>query len=443
MPAVDFIHDLTFADLPEEVTRQAKRCLLDLIGVAAAGRRTELSGIVNRFAARHLGAAESAARMIFDGQRASPAGAAFAGASTIDSFDGHDGHPLTKGHAGGAVLPALLAIADAEGLAASRLTGPELLTALVIGYEVAIRAGIALHGSVPDYHTSGAWNALGCAAVAARLMALPREQTRHALGIAEYHGPRSQMMRVIDHPTMLKDGSGWGAFAGVSAACLAQDGFTGAPAITMEAPSQAELWSDLGSRWRIMELYFKPWPVCRWAQPAIEAAAGLVAAHAIPADAIAEIIVETFHEGVCLGAKRPGSTEEAQYGLGFPLAALLVRGRIGAEEIGAEGLADSAIAAMVDRIALRERAEFSAAFPARRIAAVSITRRDGAIFTSPPTTARGDADTPLPDDVLAAKFADLTRHLPEGRAAAIASAISSMDDASADVGALLDLALTV
>src|SRR3546814_7985834 len=84
-----------------------------------------------------------------------------------------------------------------------------------MGYEVATRAGIVLHGSVSDYHTSGAWNALGVAAVASRLLGLDRERTRHAIGIAEYHGPRSQMMRCIDHPTMLKDGSGWGAFAGV------------------------------------------------------------------------------------------------------------------------------------------------------------------------------------------------------------------------------------
>ena len=54
------------------------------------------------------------------------------------------------------------------------------------------------------------------------------------MGIAEYHGPRSQMMRCIDYPTMLKDGSGFGAMAGVSAAFLAKDGFTGAPALTIE-----------------------------------------------------------------------------------------------------------------------------------------------------------------------------------------------------------------
>ena len=58
------------------------------------------------------------------------------------------------------------------------------------------------------------------------------ERLRHALGIAEYHGPRSQMMRCIDFPTMVKDGSGWGAIVGLSAV-FAADGFTGAPALVV------------------------------------------------------------------------------------------------------------------------------------------------------------------------------------------------------------------
>jgi hypothetical protein len=70
---------------------------------------------------------------------------------------------------------------------------------------------------VSDYHTSGAWNALGVAALGCRLRACP-DTLRHALGIAEYHGPRSQMMREIANPTMLHDGSGMGALVGMMAA---------------------------------------------------------------------------------------------------------------------------------------------------------------------------------------------------------------------------------
>src|SRR3546814_2228403 len=87
----------------------------------------------------------------------------------------------------------------------------------------------------------------------ARALRLDPAQTAHALGIAEYYGPRSPMMRVIDHPTMLKDGSAMGAMSGVSAALLAAAGFTGAPAVTVMGAAVADLWADLGQRWRIEE----------------------------------------------------------------------------------------------------------------------------------------------------------------------------------------------
>jgi 2-methylcitrate dehydratase PrpD len=202
MDIVPFIHELTWSELPAAIQHQARRCLVDTLGAAMGGRKTAVSTIIYDYAATVYGGA--GAYLWWDGRMVSPPGAALAHAMTIDSLDIHDGHPLTKGHAGAAVVPALFALLAAE----KPVSGQELLTRLVIGYEVALRAGIALHATTCDYHTSGAWNAVGCAALGARALGLKREQTRHALGIAEYYGPRSQMMRCIDHPTMVKDGSG-------------------------------------------------------------------------------------------------------------------------------------------------------------------------------------------------------------------------------------------
>lgn len=245
-PILDFVHDTSVADLPEPVAGAARICCLDLIGVSCAGRRTALSRIAHDHASRHFAAGEPAraVRLLFDGRKASAAGAAFAGAATIDSFDAHDGHALAKGHAGVAVLPAVVSLLQMAGEGNSGSP----LAAIAIGYEIALHAGIALHDTAHDYHASGAWNALACAAVGARTLQLDRESTRHALGIAEYHGPRSLMMRCIDHPTMVKDGSAWGALAGVSAALLAAEGLTGPPALLVEAPGVATIWSDLGRR---------------------------------------------------------------------------------------------------------------------------------------------------------------------------------------------------
>jgi 2-methylcitrate dehydratase PrpD len=425
-----FVHELSFARLPVEVVASARRSLLDLIGVAAAGSRTPAASIVNSYAVAQL-RGEPDARILFDGRRTGVAGAAFAGASTIDALDGHDGHALTKGHAGVALLPSLLALIDGAkpGETAAELDGREFLVCLVVGYEIATRAGIALHATVADYHCSGAWNSLGCAAVAARLFALDDAHTRHALGVAEYFGPRGQILRACDSPTMVKDGSGWGAHVGVTAALLARDGFTGAPALTVEHSNAARLWSDLGTRWRICEQYFKAYPVCRWAQPAIEAALALQRVHGFAAEEVATIAIESFREAVALGSQCPAprTTEEAQYSLAFPVAAALVFGRVGADEVDARGLADPCVARLVAATMPIEDVELSRRFPVERWARVRIALADGRVLVSQPAQARGGPENPLSDDELRDKYRQLaTPVLGDERTARIERAVDTL-----------------
>ncbi|MDQ3559092.1 MAG: MmgE/PrpD family protein, partial [Pseudomonadota bacterium] len=226
----DFVRGLRHEDIPEDARRVMRRSFLDTIGVAAVGSTTANSAIARRCADAlwRSGPDVGSARMILDGGRVSPAGAAFMGAATIDAIDAHDGSSPARGHAGSAVFPSLLAMVDAQAQLGRRLDGRALLTLLAIGYETSYRAGLAQHATCADYHTSGAWTAVGVAAMAARMLDADAEILRHAVGIAEYHGPRSQMMRCIDHPTMLRDGVAWGAPSGVTAAYLASMGFTGA-----------------------------------------------------------------------------------------------------------------------------------------------------------------------------------------------------------------------
>jgi 2-methylcitrate dehydratase PrpD len=339
---------------------------------------------------------------------------------------------LTKGHAGVAILPALLALVDAAGpgQAPAAVDGREFLACLVVGYEIAIRAGIALHATVLDYHCSGAWNALGCAAVAARHFAFDAATTRHALGIAEYFGPRGQILRACDSPTMVKDGSGWGAQVGIAAALLARQGFTGAPALTIERDDAREFWSDLGTRWRIREQYFKAYPVCRWAQPAIEAALDSQRTHGFAADDIATIAIESFREAIALGSQcaTPRTTEEAQYSIAFPVAAALVFGRVGAAEVDVRGLSDARVQRLLPGVTLAEDAEFSRRFPAERWARVRVTLANGRSLVSEPARARGNPENPLSDDELRAKYRELaTPVLGTERTAQIERAVGALD----------------
>jgi 2-methylcitrate dehydratase PrpD len=240
---------------------------------------------------------------------------------------------------------------------------------------------------------------------------------------------------------MLKDGSGWGAHAGVTAALLARDGFTGAPALTIEADDVATLWSDLGQRWRIREQYFKAYPICRWAQPAVEAALSLKRAHRFDPGDIVAIGVESFREAIDLGSRcvAPRTTDEAQYSLPFPVAAVLVLGRVGADEISAAGLADPRVARLLATFSLSEDVEFSRRFPAERWARVRIGLADGRVLVSEPTQARGGPEAPLSDEELGAKYRALADSvLGPSRSARIVALVQSLPNDAAALPTLVD-----
>ena len=197
----EFVFGLAPADIPQKARRDAALMCLDTLGVAAAAAPME-AGRIARDATHRLHASGDpafTARMIFDGRPVSLAGAAYAAATQTDNLDAHDGYNPVKGHIGVAIIPALLALAEQGG----PRDGAEALMLVTLGYEIAGRAGLALHATVSDYHTSGAWNALGVAVMASRMRGLSAAQLREAVGIAEYHGPRSQMMREIANPSML------------------------------------------------------------------------------------------------------------------------------------------------------------------------------------------------------------------------------------------------
>jgi 2-methylcitrate dehydratase PrpD len=399
------------ADLPGEVIAQGKRCLLDLLGVAAAGSVTPQAAIVRD----HVTAEEAnpaGARLLFDGRRVSLPAAAWAGATAIESLDAHDGHPLTKGHAGVALLPSILAASERRP---GGLGDADLLASLVKGYELAIRCGLALHATASDYHSSGAWNSVAVALVCSHLLGGAGEEVLHAAGIAEYFGPRGPMMRCIAVPSMVKDSSAWGSRVGVEAALLARRGFTGRPAELLAGPAgtrgsagqhrHAEnLFGDLGHRWRILEQYFKPYPVCRWAQPAVAAALTLKAQHGLSAQDVERVEIASFMHAVALDTREPRDTEEAQYSLPYAVAAALRFGRLGVAEVSGDSLTDPHVLRLSRGTALREAPGYTGRFPAERLADVTLVMRDGRRFALREASCRGDPSRPMDGEEIVAKF---------------------------------------
>ncbi len=405
MNPINFIHDLKWDDIPAEVRHQAKRCLLDTMGIAAGARLTETARIMYDHAARFYGGDGS--KLWWDGRSVSSPGASLAHGMMIDSLDMHDSCRPVKGHAGVAQVPAAF---DTLSLADGPVSGKEFLTTLVMAYDISIRTGKAQHNTVCDYHTSGSWNTAGTAAIVARRMGLSHEQTRHALGIAEYHGPRSQMMRCIEHPTMLKDGSGWGAMTGLAAGFMAADGFTGAPAITMEGDDVTEYWADLGETWSLMIQFFKAFAVCYWAQPAITGAMALQKTHGFKAEDITKLQVHTFHESAALATREPKDSDQAQYSLPYPMGAALVYGRLNMPEITGDALTNPEVLRISNMVELIEDDEYNSKFPADRLSRVIIETKDGQTYNSGTTTAKwGDLTHPPADEELLEKFSDVAQ----------------------------------
>ncbi|MBO9445849.1 MmgE/PrpD family protein [Ruegeria sp. R14_0] len=424
--------------MPDSAKEAAALMMLDTMGILIASGPME-AGVIARGTAALLYASSDAGYsvpMMFDGRPVSMAGAAFAAATQTDNLDGHDGYNPTKGHIGVVVLPALIAL----GAHCPDVSGPDALAAVITGYEVAGRAGMSLHASVSDYHTSGAWNALGVVAMAARLRGHSAGQFRQALGIAEYHGPRSQMMREIANPTMLHDGSGWGAMVGISSAILAERGFTGAPAITIEADDVAAFWADLGQFWQVEHQYVKPYPICRWAHAAIDGVRAVMIEHDLTHDQIRSLHINSFHEAACLYGGMPETTSQAQYSLPFAVAVQAIYGRIGVEHISGTGLSDPSVAAMLPRIHVREDARHSTRFPKGRWADVTLETTDGRSLTSGDIHARGGPEGPFSKEDVVAKYTDFSAPVvgPD-RADAIRDAILGWTKPGSKISDLLPL----
>jgi 2-methylcitrate dehydratase PrpD len=411
-------------DLPADVRSQAIRCVLDLCGSAVAGSRTEAAWSATTYALYAHGTGPST--IIGTGAKCTPVGAALANGFATSALDLDDGYRPVKGHPGAVVFPAVLATAEEAGS-----SGVEFLVALVVGYEVAMRAGRILHSLYDFYHGSGAWAPVGAAAGVARLLDCGVEQAWHALGIAEFHAAMTPEMRSVDHPSMLKDGIGWGAMAGIASGQLAGRGFTGIPALFDAGYSGPHLTESLGDEYLILDLYFKPYACCRWAQPAIEGA--LSAARQIGAAAtdVMKVRVHTFEAATHLRTVAPRTTEEAQFSLPWPIACALIDGVVGPEQVIGESLADPAHRELAARVEVVADAELERAFPEQALAWVEIETTEGGRARSKVLAAQGDAGTRFNDTELIKKFRDLTEPvLGSDRAKKLASAIERLPEAS-------------
>jgi 2-methylcitrate dehydratase PrpD len=418
---IRFAADLQWDDIPKTVQHQARRGLLDALGALLAGLHTPVGRLMAEFAVEQFGGND--AWILASGQSCSAVGAALANGFAGNALDIDDGYRLIKGHPGAAVLPAVITAAQMTPSASGR----DLLTSLIIGYELGIRAGLIRHATYTTYHASGSWGAVAGAAAAGRLLGFDAKTMREAMGAAEYHAPIAPMMKGIDRPAMVKDALGWGAMVAVASALMAAKGFTGIQPLFAEAP-EPEWIEELGREYRMLGLYFKPYAACRWAQPAVAGALKLVDAHNVTAVEIDRIIVSTFTEAARLSCAPPKDTEEAQYNLAFPVAAALLDGKVGPAQVLPPRIFDQDVLKLAGRVETEIVPEFDREFPGRALADVIVVKINGESLQSGPVPAKWEPPDSPTDEELVEKFQWLAGPvLGEECAHQLAAAIFELD----------------
>jgi 2-methylcitrate dehydratase PrpD len=243
---------------------------------------------------------------------------------------------------------------------------------------------------------------------------------------------------------MLRDGVGWGSPAGVGAAYMAQMGFTGAPAITIEGEDEVTrgFWTDLGQRWEITNTHYKAYPVCRWAHASIDAADKLMRLHDLSSSDIKSARIRTFHYASRLAGHEPQTLDELTYALAFPMAIMIVKRRIGADELTEDILHDPEILRISKATEIVDSDHYTRISTRQRWADVTLYLEDGGEIQSEPSTPRGDPEDPLSDQEISEKFHLLANPvIGEKRADAIEQQVSQVDDADFDLEHLLELVL--
>jgi len=326
-------------------------------------------------------------------------GAVTAYGYNINALDIDDGHNLIKGHPGAVLTAGLLPAA-----LRANSTYKEFLTALIVGYEVSIRAGLALHRYYDFYHGTGSWGAFGAAAGISRLLGTDREVLSNALGIADYQGPLAPVMRIVEIPSMNKDGIAWGAVTGAMAVEAAMHGITGQFYNLLE-PDFKPLLDSLGNEYLCLDLYFKYFPCCRWAQAAVMCALELREKNALTCGEIEKVHIRTFKAGTQLSSVKPAFCDEAQYNMVYPVCVALAEGEFTPRHVSEEYIAaHPGVAAMMDRVEFEVDDGMEAKFPQKRFARLEVVKTDGTKLVSEIHEPKGEPEENVGPDWVMDKF---------------------------------------
>ncbi len=436
---------LSYDALPADVKRLAKLVLLDTLGCALAGASTDE---VTRIGKAMRAAFGEGGSLLWGTSAALPlpAAALVNGAAChareMDDFGG-------CAHSGSVVVPAALGMATSR-----RSSGRELLTAIVIGYDVARRAMDGGGGynafKKKGWHSTSTCGGFGAAAAAGRLLGLDERGLQWALGYAGSNAggtwafiPDGAMNKRV-HP-------GFAAQTGIMAAHLASEGVTAPTGIfetewggffSTYVPGVAkpdDAVAGLGSDFRIRLVGIKPYAACRGIHSALDVVLDLRSERGITHADVARVVIRgsSVHQKQ-LGKQVVRTTLDAQMSLPYSVAVALVSGSAGLDQFDPTAIHRPEIthfAKMVEVVRDGEVADGEEPF-------VDVHMHSGEVITRRVLVARGDAANPLSDAEVRAKFRTTAGTLLALDAvAALERAVDGIDGCD-DVTALTDLLRT-
>ncbi len=418
---------LTYADLPEDVRALARQCVLDYLAVTLAGAGEPLTSML--LAEMEEAGGHPAATVIGHRARLPALSAALVNGGASHALDFDDVNMAMPGHPTVAILPALLALAEARG---SR--GSDVLTAFVAGYELQCRVGRTIapgHYDGLGFHATATVGSFGAAAACAHLLGLDAAATATALGIA---GTQAAGLKSM-FGTMCKPlHAGKAAYHGLLAAKLAQRGFTSRDDVLECAqgfaathspdfhPEKASAEPKRG--WHIFDNLFKYHAACYLTHGPIEAARALRAEHGLAPEQISRVNlrIDRAADRVCNIAE-PRTGLEAKFSLRLTTAMALAG--VETEALGSyseANAADPRLVALRDKVAL----DFQSGWP-HTLAEIELERADGTRVT-----ARHDAGVPASHiarqgERLERKFSALTEPMLGSRTDEIITQVARLD----------------
>lgn len=450
-----WVSTLAYEDLPPAVATAAKLHALDTIGVAlAAAVLPGESGTARAGVAVFGGmGGRHDASLIGHAITIPAANAAFGNASLAHALDFDDIHTDSRVHASTSVTPAVLAVAERLGS-----PGPDVVTALVAGNEVAVRIGMGgpIHFQKHGFHATAVAGVLGVTAGAARLLGLDEDATARAFGIAaDIAGGNNAWIARGEATKHLH--AGWAAHNGIIAAELAQAGAEG-PAAAFEGRfglyealtghadvDLSPVVDSLGVEWETPKMAYKAYPSCYWMHGTLDAALEIRGLIADELEAVASMtaIVPTAAVAHVLEPRetriRPLTPYAGKFSMQFSTAAMLLRGRIDLATYTPESLVDPDVLDLATRVGYEVSDAFDAGtqlYPG----GLRVVMRDGREFVAETPEPKGTELNPMSRAEILDKFrSNAGFGLPDDRVADLEDAIVALEepDSVSRIGAAL------